>query len=70
MKNLSIAKQYLVSAIIQIVLITMFIVSLIAVLNIEKVVMNPVPYIIPIGAMVIIIDCVILLFIYRKKQKQ
>ena len=68
MNNLSTAKQYLISAIIQIVLITIFIVSVVVVLEIEKVVMKPVPYFILIGAVVVVIDCVILMFIYKKNR--
>ena len=66
MRNLSTAKQYLVSAIIQIVLITIFIVSTVLALNNEKVVMKPTPIIIAIGAVVVIVDCIALIFVYRK----
>lgn len=66
MKSLSVIKQYLVSLIIQIVLITMFVVSLIFLSDYEMIVLNPVRYFVPIGAAVIVFDFIILLFIYRK----
>ncbi|HHV98549.1 MAG TPA: hypothetical protein GXX36_03085 [Clostridiaceae bacterium] len=69
MKNLSTVKQYLISAIIQIILITVFIVSVALLLRIEKVVMNPLPYLIPVGAVVVVIDIVFLMFIYRKNRE-
>lgn len=65
MKSLSVTKQYLVSIIIQVIIVTIFIASVIFVSGIEAVVLNPAPYIIPIGVVVIAIDFITLLFVYR-----
>ncbi|HHW49545.1 MAG TPA: hypothetical protein GXX14_13165 [Clostridiaceae bacterium] len=69
MKGLSETKQYLVSLIIQVIFITLFIISLIFVLGIEAAVLNPVIYIVPIAVVIIAIDCIILLFVYKKNSQ-
>jgi len=66
MKGLSETKRYIISLIIQIIVITLFIISLIFILGNETAVLNPVVYIVPFGVVILAIDFLALMFVYKK----
>lgn len=66
MKNLSVVKQYILALIIQIIIITIFIITTIFLTGFEAFVLKPLPCIAFIGAGLIVMDFIILLFVYRK----
>lgn len=66
MRNFKI-KQYLLAAIIQIIIITISIVGSFFAFDFESVVLNPIMYFLPSIAILLIVDIVLLLIVFRKR---
>lgn len=59
-------KKYLITAIIQIIIITVFVVFNLYAYKIETVVLKPVLYMVPIGIALLCIDIILLVIVFKK----
>lgn len=67
--SLSKTKKYLITTIIQILLITVYAVSNFFAFKIEAVVLEPLKYILPLAILFIVIDAISLLLIFKNNKK-
>ena len=67
--SLSKTKKYLITTIIQILLITVYAVSNFFAFKIEIVVLEPLKYIAPLAILFIVIDAISLFFIFKNNKK-
>lgn len=67
--SLSKTKKYLITTIIQILLITAYAVSNFFAFKLEAVVLEPIKYILPLAVLFVVIDAVALFIIFRNTKK-
>lgn len=67
--SLSKTKKYLITTIIQILLITVYAVGNFLAFKIEAVVLEPLKYILPLAILFIVIDAISLLLIFKNNKK-
>ena len=71
MQSLSIKRQYIVAAIIQLAALTLFFIAIQIMLDIEKVVLNPIPYFIAVWALICGINAAVLIvFVFKGEPPQ
>jgi hypothetical protein len=61
-------KQHIITALIQLVVIVLFTISVFYMFKVEAVVLNPIPYLVGVGSAIIIIDTLVLLLISKKRK--
>lgn len=67
--SLSKTKKYLITTIIQILLITIYAISNFFAFKLEVVVLDPIKYILPLAVLFVVIDAVALFIIFRNTKK-
>lgn len=67
--SLSKTKKYLITTIIQILLITIYAISIFFAFKLEVVVLDPIKYILPLAVLFVVIDAAALFIIFRNTKK-
>lgn len=66
MGNFTAKKQYIIASIFQIIAITLFTLGAIFAFQLEKIVLNPLPYLIALWAFICALDVLVLIFIFKE----
>lgn len=61
-------KQNIITALIQLIVIVLYAISVFYMFKVEAVVLNPIPYLVGVGLAIIIIDTLVLFRISKKRQ--
>lgn len=62
-------KQNIITALIQLIVIVLYAISVFYMFKVEAVVLNPIPYLVGVGFVIIIIDTLVLLRISKERQQ-